>query len=84
MKEDGILALHQRLVTIRSENKDTDLATVFSDDDVTFEQLTKVLDAIRVRKKNDPRFDNPADTAEERLANADVVFPKIVMGSVVL
>lgn len=84
MHEDGILALHQRLVMIRTENKDTDLVTVFSDDEVTFESLTKVLDAIRVRKKTDPKFENPAETPEEKIANTDTVFPKLVMGSVVL
>ncbi len=81
--DNGINQLHEALVRIRVDNKETDLVTLYSDDDVTYEQVVKVLDAIKVRRENDPLF--ISDQADEKeLANKPFVFPKVVMGSVIL
>lgn len=80
----GYLALHKKLVESRSLDKENDLVTLFSDDDVTFEQLSKVLDTIKFRKEGDPVFLREADDEKIQKVSRDFLYPKVVMGSVIL
>jgi len=84
--ERGIASLHEALVRIRTDSKDTDLVTFYTDDDVTYEQVVKILDAIKLRKENDPVFsiDQKGDGNNAELIDRVFVFPKVVMGSVIL
>ena len=79
--------LHAKLVGIRKTNPDTDKATIFSDDDVIWNNLSAVLDAVMLRQKDDPIFPPAADDKNNLRADANAklfVYPKIVMGSVML
>ena len=83
----GHTDLHTKLVGIRKANPDTDKATVFSDDDVIWNNLSAVLDAVMLRQKEDPVFAAAADDKNTVRADANAklfVYPKIVMGSVML
>lgn len=79
--------LHTKLVKVRQQNPDTDKATVFSDDDVLWENIALTLDAIMLRKNSDPVFPPAKDEKNLQKAEANskiYVYPKIVMGSVML
>lgn len=82
--EAGLLALHRRLVQIRSQNQETDLVTLLCDDDVKYEQVIRILDAIKNRTREDPIFANEEVSDQEAASLKNLVFPKVVMGSVVL
>jgi biopolymer transport protein ExbD len=95
LNKDGIDKMHLKLVELRKENPDTDKATVYSDDDVLWDNLSQVLDGVMIRTDKDPLFAVPKDALKgkekdpkarekaELLAKA-FVYPKIVMGSVML
>lgn len=81
--QKGIAEMHSQLVTVRKAEQETDLVTLFSDDDVTYEMLTNILDAIKLRKDGDPMF--TITDKESGEAYKDIyLFPKVVMGSIVL
>ncbi len=81
----GVAEMHNRLVSIRKDNVDLDLATVYSEDDVNYEELVRVLDSVKLRKKDDPiiRKTSAGDDLKDRGFD-DFLFPKVVMGSVML
>ncbi len=79
----GVAELHTRLVALRQQHEETDLVTVFSEDDVIYEKLTMVLDAIKFLDENDPRFREIDPRTKESHTSA-FLYPKIVMGSVML
>jgi biopolymer transport protein ExbD len=93
--KEGLVQLHAKLVQIRQEKPETDKATVYAEDDVIWDSLSHVLDAVMLRQQNDPIFPPAKDALEgkendpkarekaEALAKT-FVFPKIVMGSVML
>lgn len=81
-KED-IANLHRFLVDIRRANPDTDKVQFFSDDDVIWKDMAKVLDAIKVRQPGDPVFTTNGSEVEKAMA-AEFLFPKVVMASVML
>jgi biopolymer transport protein ExbD len=61
----GIKLMHQKLADIRKQNAATDKATVFSEDDVSWESLSAVLDGVMLRVEGDPVF-APAKDAKNR------------------
>ncbi len=83
LNESGVAEMHARLVSIRQQNEDTDLVTLFSGDDVTYEKLTLVLDNIKFRNEADPVF-REKDPRTGELRTSVFLFPKVVMGSVIL
>lgn len=83
VNDAGIAALHDALVKVRTQSPETDLVTLFTQDDVQYETIIKIIDAIKMRKENDPVFVAP-NADEKEQANKNFVFPKVVMGSVVL
>jgi biopolymer transport protein ExbD len=83
LDEAGLTAMHQKLVQIRSANKDTEVVSCFMEDDVAYEQIIKVVDAIKLRRQGDPQFVTN-DPDETDLENVAYVFPKVVFASVIL
>ena len=83
----GRKLLHQKLSDVRKKNADTDKATVYSDDDVNWESLSAVLDSVMLRIESDPVFPPVKDAKNKDRAELDAktfLYPKIVMGSVML
>ena len=84
---DGLKQMHAKLADIRKQNADTDKATVYSEDDVSWESLSAVLDGIMLRVEGDPVFPPVKDAKSKEKAELDArtfLYPKIVMGSVML
>jgi biopolymer transport protein ExbD len=85
--KEGLKLMHQKLAEVRKANADTDKATVYSDDDVNWESLSAVLDGIMLRVEGDPVFPPAKDAKNKEKAEIDAktfLYPKIVMGSVML
>jgi biopolymer transport protein ExbD len=84
----GINDMHKRLVETRRGNMDTDLVTLYCEDEVVYEDIAKVLDAVKLRRPGDPDFNNifngEDDDPVEKANNKIFVYPKVVMGSVIL
>lgn len=86
-KPEGLKQMHQKLAEIRKQNAATDKATVFSDDEVNWESLSAVLDSVMLRVEGDPIFAPAKDAKSKEKAELDAktfLYPKIVMGSVML
>jgi biopolymer transport protein ExbD len=85
--KEGIKLLHQKLADVRKMNAATDKATVYSDDDVTWNELSAVLDSMILRVEGDPMFAPAKDAKNQEKALLDAktfLYQKIVMGSVML
>ena len=83
LNEQGLGELHKRMVSLRKETPETDKLTLFSDNEITYKQITQVLDAVKLRKDGDPQFVTKEQT-EKGVKTAEFVYPKVVMGSVML
>jgi biopolymer transport protein ExbD len=91
--DSGIASMHQKLLEVRQSSPDNDKITLFVDDEITYERMTKVLDAIKMLNPGEPRFKPIADAKDpddpdsgKKLGpeeQADL-YPKVVMGSVML
>jgi biopolymer transport protein ExbD len=84
---DGLKLMHQKLADIRKQNAATDKATIFSEDDVSWESLSAVLDGVMLRVEGDPVFAPAQDAKNREKAELDAktfLYPKIVMGSIML
>lgn len=75
--------LHKHLVGVRRQNPETDKVQLFTEDDVIWEDIAAVLDAIKSRRPGDPVF-QPKGKDPQSLDNAEFLFPKVVMASVML
>lgn len=75
----GLKELHTALIAVRRENIDADKATIYSEDDVSYEQVMALLDAVKLRWANDPQYPIKDDVDAKLF-----LFPKIIMGSVML
>jgi biopolymer transport protein ExbD len=84
LNEDGLSQLHAKLVEIRRQNEETKRLTLFSDDDVIYNDLAKVLDAVKSRYETDPVLYYVDDATGNRMETRDTLFPQVVMGSVIL
>ncbi len=86
VNESGIEKLHVYMVSIKRKNQEIDKLSFFTEDDVVWEDMSKVLDAIKLRKENDPIF-VPSDKQNDPKAVAEAaifLFPKVVLSSVML
>ncbi|MBP6219220.1 MAG: biopolymer transporter ExbD [Oligoflexales bacterium] len=81
---DGITRLHEALVGLRVVNKTIDKLDLFADDELTYADLVDVLDAIKLRQKNDPVFEVFDKKTNTQIRDEVGLFPKVVMGSVIL
>jgi hypothetical protein len=82
--KDGMKELHARLVQIRKENPTSDKVTFFTEDDVIWENISGVLDSIKLREEADPVFNSPPVDGKPGAPDRENLFPKVVMGSVIL
>ena len=81
--KEGVAAMHKKLVEIKLAHFEADSVTLFTEDDVTYESLTTVVDAIKLRWDGDPVF--PAiKLGAGMIADDTSMFPKVVLGSVML
>jgi biopolymer transport protein ExbD len=81
--KDGIENLHRDLIALRQKNPETDLITLFSDDDIRYENVVDVVDAIKTLKENDPTI-MAKDEKTGEMTKSRYLYEKIVMGSVIL
>lgn len=85
--KEGLKTFHQKLADVRKQNSTIDKATVYSDDEVSWESLSLVLDAMILRVEGDPIFAPVKDAKNLAKAELDAktfLYQKIVMGSVML
>ncbi len=85
----GIDKMHKHLVTLRRNNLETDKVTFFTDDEVLWKDMSTVLDAIKLRQDGDPVFKtqekpDPTKPKDPNDYSDLFLYPKIVMGSVML
>lgn len=78
--ENGLGEMHSKLIELRDEYEETDKVTLFVDDEILYEDLVKVLDQIKLRFPGDPGF-SPQESGQGIETS---LYPKVVMGSVVL
>lgn len=83
LSQAGLTEFHNRLSSIRRSYKDTDLVTLFTEDDVDYQKFTNVLDAIKLLQPGDPVVP-VKDPVTGQPRPTSELFPKVVMGSVVL
>ncbi len=88
--EQGIQEMHTDLVELRMKQPETDFVTLYSEDDVIFEKLSLVLDAVKLRGETDPVIP-PANqdptkilTEKQQREASAMLFPKVIFGSVIL
>lgn len=82
VSDSDILRFHNDLVELKVANPDSSKVTFFSEDDVKYHMLVKVLDQIKFVKKSDPPIPPPKDP-KIRVSKSEL-FPKIVIGNVIL
>ena len=68
----------------RQANPAQDKLTFFSEDDVIWENVSAILDSAKFRKQADPKFPLKNEKTGETTPDEQFLFPKIVMGSVIL
>ena len=56
---NGIEEFHVRLMKLRTDVPETDKVTMYSDDDVKYDKMILVLDAIKTLKESDPDLPIP-------------------------
>lgn len=81
--KDGFKELHSYLVQVRRENPKNDKLTMFCEDDVIWENIAGILDTVKYRAATDPVFQT-TDKDGKPMEDKENLFPKIVMGSVIL
>lgn len=87
VNEAGISAMHRHLVSVRSREPEADMVSLYTEDEVTYEDIAKVLDAIKFRQPNDPIFPIKGidgTSVQQKETAASFLFPKVVMSSVML
>ncbi|MBI2603114.1 MAG: biopolymer transporter ExbD [Deltaproteobacteria bacterium] len=73
--EAGIAQLHKSLIDLKQAHPKVDKVDLFLDDEITYDQIIGLLDQIKLRFPEDPRTSD---------LEGDVLFPKVVFGSVML
>lgn len=84
ISDTSITELHKYMVAIRKGNLETDKVSFFTDDEVTWKDIAKVLDAIKIRQQGDPVFAKPNASDTDKAMAAEFLFPKVIMSSVML
>ena len=88
--EQGVQEFHRVLVGLRQKQPETDFVTLYSEDDVVFEKLALVLDAVKLRNETDPVIppaaqDPAIPLTDKQLREASaMLYPKVIFGSVIL
>lgn len=84
VSERGITNMHKHLLTLKAEDPSADKVQFYTDDDVIWNDMALVLDAIKLRQPGDPSFPVAGESAEDKARNASYLFPKVVLASVIL
>ena len=87
LDEAGIQEMHDHLVEIRQENPDTDKLTLFVDDEISYDNVVKVVDAIKILNADDPPIPQSGSSETKSTASHQTnryLYPKVVMGNVLL
>lgn len=86
LDEADIERMHQDLIRLRNRVPESDKVTVYADDNVKYDRLVLVLDAIKTLKETDPPLNIPQsqDAAGRLGVRERFLYEKIVMGSVLL
>lgn len=84
MVDLGLDELQAKIYDYRKADLRVDTVTMMSDEDLKYEMLVKVIDAVRVLKPSRPPLDLPVDYKAPRGVDREALIPKIVMGNVIL
>ncbi|MCY4379962.1 MAG: biopolymer transporter ExbD [Proteobacteria bacterium] len=86
MNKRGMSRMHDYLIEIRSDHPKTDILSLFVDKEVTYDNVIKLVDAIKFLNKNDPPLPVANESSDEssRLSSTPnlTLYPKILMGNV--
>jgi biopolymer transport protein ExbD len=74
---EGLEDFHKNLLQVKSENPSLSQATVFIDDDVTYENISKLLDNLTLKFSSDKITAGSSGVIQQ-------LFPKVIFGSVIL
>lgn len=77
-----ILNFHKEMIALRTKVPEQDKVTIYADDTVKYLQLTQVIDAVKTLKEGEPPLNLPP--IEGREAPKNMVYEKVVIGSVIL
>lgn len=81
--EKGLAKLHGDLIKLRVQYPAFDKVSLFSEDNVKYKQLVKVIDSIKILEKDDPviqiKDEKTGDTIRSKF-----LYEKVVIASVVL
>lgn len=84
LNPEGIEKLHQDLIELKTQEPKSDKVTLMTDDDVKYDQMILVLDAIKTLKETDPDLPQEADTPNTSSKLGRFLYQKVVLGSVIL
>lgn len=85
LDEAGLLEMHNKLVELRVANPKVDKLTLYAEDKVKYNVITDVLDQVKFLNENDPKDIEQPD--QDKLMTKQTkmyLFPKVIMGSVML
>ena len=83
LTEAGLESMRTELVRLRTSDPKLDLVTLMTEDELTYDQVIKLIDTIKTRRPTDPEI-AMSSTEPEDLKDKGYLFPKVVMGSVIL
>ena len=82
--ETGLDELQAKIYQYRKDDLRVDTVTFMTDEEIRYEKLVMVLDAVRVLKPNRDPIPVPADYKFPRGVDQDSLIPKVIMGNVIL
>lgn len=80
LQQGDLDRLHADLVQLRQKYPEFDKVDVFSEDDVKYKELVRVLDTIMLHRKGDPIFEDPS----KKNGKGQFIYRKVVMAGVIL
>jgi biopolymer transport protein ExbD len=82
--EAGLDELQAKVYQYRKDDLRVDTVTLLTDENIKYDKLVMVLDAVRVLKPNRDPIPVPADYKFPRGVDQEALIPKIIMGNVIL
>ncbi len=80
----GIAEAHRELISIRTTHPDIDKLTMYSEDEITYKELAEVLDAVKFLSPGETLPPPKDPSAMKNGESQPSLFPKVIMGSVML
>lgn len=86
VEEADIDRFHQDLIEMRTKEPESDKVTLYADDNVKYEKMILVLDAIKTMKESEPdlQLPPPKDKDKIQTRSGRMLYEKVVIGSVIL